>query len=70
MICRRDLMVALTAIACTVGGFAIADELPLIGSSVFDWNSVQAKPRKRVRCGLSSRCAHQRWSNLRCTSPR
>ena len=44
MITRRDLMVALIAVACTGGGFALENELPLIGSSVFDWNSVQAKP--------------------------
>ncbi|MGC1421029.1 MAG: cupin domain-containing protein [Terracidiphilus sp.] len=44
MITRRDLIVALIAVVCTVGGFAAADELPLIGSSVFDWNSVSAKP--------------------------
>ena len=43
MITRRDLMVALVAVACTVGGFALEDPLPLISSSVFDWNSVQAK---------------------------
>ncbi len=44
MITRRDLMVALVAVACTAGGFAIAEELPMIGSSVFDWNAVAAKP--------------------------
>ncbi len=44
MVTRRDLMVALIAVACTAGGFVLADELPLIGSSVFDWNSVPAKP--------------------------
>ncbi len=44
MITRRDLMVALMAAACTAGGFAVADELPMLGSAVFDWNSVTAKP--------------------------
>ena len=44
MITRRDLMVALVAIACAAGGFAIAEELPTISSSVFEWNSVIAKP--------------------------
>jgi len=44
MITRRDLMVALIAVTCTVGAYAVADELPLIGSSVFDWNTVPAKP--------------------------
>jgi XRE family transcriptional regulator, regulator of sulfur utilization len=44
MITRRGLMVALMAIACAAGGFAIAEELPTISSSVFEWNSVIAKP--------------------------
>lgn len=44
MISRRDLLVALVAAACTVGGLAIAEELPMMGSSVFDWNTVTAKP--------------------------
>jgi quercetin dioxygenase-like cupin family protein len=44
MITRRDLTVALIAVTCTVGAYAVADELPLIGSSVFDWNTVPAKP--------------------------
>jgi XRE family transcriptional regulator, regulator of sulfur utilization len=44
MITRRDLMVALVAAACTAGAFAVADELPLLGSAVFDWNAVLAKP--------------------------
>ncbi len=44
MITRRDLVVALIAVTCTVGAFAVADELPVIGSSVFDWNAVPAKP--------------------------
>ena len=34
MITRRDLIVALIAVVSTVGAFAAADELPLIGSSV------------------------------------
>ena len=44
MVTRRDLMVALIAAACTASGFAVADELPMLGSAVFDWNSVGAKP--------------------------
>ena len=44
MISRRDLMVALVAAVCTAGGLAIAEELPIMGSSVFDWNTVTAKP--------------------------
>lgn len=43
MITRRDLMIASIAIACTALGFAASDELPLIGSSVFDWNAIPAK---------------------------
>ena len=44
MITRRGLMVALMGIACAAGGFAIAEELPTISSSVFEWNSAIAKP--------------------------
>jgi quercetin dioxygenase-like cupin family protein len=44
MITRRDLMIAVIAVACTAGGFAVADELPLLGPAVFDWNKVEAKP--------------------------
>jgi len=44
MITRRDLIAALVAAACTAGGFAIADQLPLLGSAVFDWKTVAEKP--------------------------
>jgi len=44
MITRRDAAVALIAVACTVSGFTLADELPLLGSAVFDWNKIAAKP--------------------------
>jgi quercetin dioxygenase-like cupin family protein len=44
MFTRRNLVVALVAVACTAAGFAIAEELPMMGSSVFDWNTVTAKP--------------------------
>lgn len=44
MITRRDLFVALVATALTAGAFALADQLPVMGSAVFDWNSIQAKP--------------------------
>lgn len=43
MFTRRDLAVALVAVACTCAGFAIADQLPLLGSTAFDWNSIAAK---------------------------
>jgi len=44
MITRRDLVVALIAATCTVGALAVSDELPLIGSTVFEWNAVPVKP--------------------------
>ena len=43
MITRRDLAVALIAVACTCGGFALEDPLPLLGSRAFDWNTIPAK---------------------------
>jgi quercetin dioxygenase-like cupin family protein len=44
MITRRDLFVALIAVAATAGAFAVADQKPVMGSAVFDWNSVPATP--------------------------
>jgi XRE family transcriptional regulator, regulator of sulfur utilization len=44
MITRRDMFVALIAIAGTAGAFAIADQTPVMGSAVFDWNAIAAKP--------------------------
>ncbi|MGD0893217.1 MAG: cupin domain-containing protein [Terracidiphilus sp.] len=44
MITRRDLVVALIAVAVTAGAFAAHDQAPVMGSSVFDWNSITAKP--------------------------
>jgi len=44
MITRRDVAVALIATLCTAGGFAVADELPMLGSAVFEWKTVVAKP--------------------------
>jgi XRE family transcriptional regulator, regulator of sulfur utilization len=43
MMTRRDVAVALIAALCTAGGFALADELPMLGSAVFEWNSIPAK---------------------------
>jgi XRE family transcriptional regulator, regulator of sulfur utilization len=43
MLSRRELMIALIATVGTAGAFAAADRLPLIGSAVFDWNSVPVK---------------------------
>ena len=44
MISRRDLWVALIAATITAGAFAAADQSPVMGSAVFDWNSIPAKP--------------------------
>ena len=43
MVTRRDLLVALIAVMGTAGAFAIADEAPVMGSAVFDWNAIPAK---------------------------
>ena len=43
MISRRDVAVALIAAVCTAGGLGLADQLPLLGSAVFDWNSIPVK---------------------------
>ena len=43
MITRRDLCVALIAVMATAGGFAVAGQSPVMGSSVFDWNSIAVK---------------------------
>ncbi len=44
MITRRDLVVAVIAAVCTASGFALAEKLPLLGSAVFDWNTIAATP--------------------------
>src|ERR1017187_1898225 len=44
MITRRDLFVALIAAAATAGAFALADQRPVMGSAVFDWNAMTVKP--------------------------
>ena len=46
MITRRDLMLALPAVAATAGVFAVADPKPVMGSTAFDWNSIPVKPTK------------------------
>lgn len=43
MITRRDVAVALIATVCTAGGFAVADELPMLGPAVFNRSSIAAK---------------------------
>lgn len=43
MISRRDIWVALVTAACTVGGLAVANQLPLLGPAAFERNSISAK---------------------------
>jgi quercetin dioxygenase-like cupin family protein len=59
MITRRDLTVAFVAVAATAGAFALADATPVMGSAVFDWNSIPAKPTAvgSVRSFFSARTA-------------
>jgi len=59
MITRRDLLVALIAIGATAGAFALAGQAPVMGSSVFDWNSIPAKPTEAgsVRSFFKTRTA-------------
>jgi quercetin dioxygenase-like cupin family protein len=63
MITRRDLFVSLftavVAIATTAGAFAIAEQGPVMGSAVFDWNSIPAKPTEvgSVRSFFKARTA-------------
>lgn len=44
MITRRDVAVALMTMACTGAIFAITDKQPVLGSAVFDWNTIPAVP--------------------------
>ena len=47
MITRRDLVVALVAVCATLGMVAVARTAPpVMGSSIFDWNTIAAKPTK------------------------
>jgi quercetin dioxygenase-like cupin family protein len=59
MITRRDLLVALIAMAGTAGVFALAGQAPVMGSEVFDWNSISATPTAvgSVRSFFKSRTA-------------
>ncbi|MFY9853432.1 MAG: cupin domain-containing protein [Terracidiphilus sp.] len=59
MITRRDLLVALVAIAGTAGVFALAGQTPVMGSAVFDWNSIPATPTEvgSVRSFFKARTA-------------
>lgn len=44
MTSRRDLIAALPVLAAFGSSFAVADDKPVMGSRVFDWNSIPAKP--------------------------
>ena len=44
MFTPRDAAVALVAVACTCGGFAIAFQSPVLGSTAFDKSAIAAKP--------------------------
>jgi quercetin dioxygenase-like cupin family protein len=44
MITRRDVLVAVAAVAITAGVYALADKAPVMGSQAIDWNSVAATP--------------------------
>lgn len=61
MFTRRDLLVALAAAGLTAGGFAIADQGPVLGSSVFDWNSI---PVKQTATGSSRQFLRSRTATL------
>jgi quercetin dioxygenase-like cupin family protein len=59
MITRRDILVATIGAALTAGAFALADQTPVMGSGVFDWNSIPAKPTEvgSVRAFFKARTA-------------
>ena len=59
MITRRDIFVALATALVTAGGFALANQAPIIGSTVIDWNSVAAIPNNvgSVRSFFKARTA-------------
>src|SRR5882724_6200638 len=47
MITKRDLSIAVLAICVTFSVVTLAQSTrPLLGSSVFEWNSIEAKPTK------------------------
>ena len=43
MITRRDLLIALATAGLTAGAFALADKAGVLGSTVFDWNTIPVK---------------------------
>jgi XRE family transcriptional regulator, regulator of sulfur utilization len=48
MITRRDIVVAAVAVCTTVAAVALADSAinPVMGSTVWDWNSLKVEPQK------------------------
>ncbi len=47
MITRRDLVVVLVTVCATLGVVTLARTAPpVMGSSIFDWNTIAAKPTK------------------------
>ena len=47
MITRRDLVVAVVTVGTTLGFVTLARTAPpVMGSSIFDWNTIAAKPTK------------------------
>ena len=47
MITRRDIAVALSAVAFTLGGVALASaRAEVMGSTIFDWNAMTPQPNK------------------------
>ena len=44
MVTRRDMLVALAAVAVTAGAFALADQAPVMGSTAFEWKNIPAQP--------------------------
>jgi len=47
MITKRDVVVALFTLSVTLSVIGLAQtETPIMGSSIFDWNAIEAKPSK------------------------
>lgn len=43
MLTRRDLTIAVAAVSLTACGFLLADQKPVLSSTIVDWNSVPVK---------------------------
>ena len=43
MLTRRDITIAVITFAVTAGAFAIQQKAAIIGSSIYDWNTIPAK---------------------------